>query len=257
MTSIFLVKYPQATIDQLKMDEQLPGDDTSTSTEQGNSRAATLGEGFVAHLSGRTQIWSSPSRRCLEPATIIARAFGEAARTDVRLGERKLAPDGAKLTVGEFRRRQEHGYLDPSTLAEGEVESPFMHRTRVEMWLSDVLSVAHTHDNFIVVSHGAVIEHLHSSLSARPADAMATSFQLCTPGNVHVWSSIELPDRRRLWGCLGTNIDFSIPLAFDALDVGMADLHGLAVNLATDPRYAVGTGGSKPFSPGNDVYYIR
>jgi broad specificity phosphatase PhoE len=258
MTKFVLIKYPQSMLDTIASERTLPPDAQLGLTEEGAGAARLLGDNLVQHVRGRFHIWSSPARRCLEAAEVIAQVLGQRPRTDMRLDERKLFSPGSEITVRDFRQRQERGYLDPSRLQPGEQETPISHRIRVESWLAEIIGSAQSDDVNVVVSHGAVIEHLNSALNGRSPETMATTFTFCAPGHAHLWDAIELPDKRRIWCCLGSNVDMVQPASLQTHLRGLGDLHGLAVDLASDPRFHELTqaGGARPLT-GSGASYIR
>ncbi|WP_037249006.1 phosphoglycerate mutase family protein [Rhodopirellula baltica] len=257
MSSLVLIKYPQSILDTLNQDATVPPDNEIGLSEYGKKVADQIGTNLAGLLKGEFSISSSPALRCTETAKIISGIVGGIRGTDERLDERKLFGPKAEFTVREFRNRQECGYLDPYTLSSGENESPLSHRIRVEGWLAEILGVAKSADIQIVVSHGAVIEHLHSSLSWKPAGAIGSTFNFCAPGHAHLWSAVELPDHRRIWCCLGANVNLADAASCTTPLQGFQDLNGLAVDLASDPRFAnLARAASEDSSMASD-YYIR
>ena len=256
MITILLIKYPESQLDVLGHDAELPPDAQLGLTERGKALAETLGENLAEVLRGRVCVWSGPALRCREVADIIAEKVGGEQEVNSRLDERNVVPSDASISVGEFRAAQERGYLEPSRVAEDEVESPLSHRLRVEAWLAEILGRAKGNECHVVVGHGAVVEHLHSSLNWKPAGAMASSFTFCAPGHAHVWSGIELPDERRIWCCLGANLDLTEAASCASTFRGLDDVDRLAVDLAADPRFQRLAEATSAVSR-DMVYYIR
>lgn len=260
MTKLILIKYPQSELDVMRLDEVMPEDSELGLTDAGRRAAEQLGRAVSETVRGKHAVWSGSAKRSADPARIIADALGVKATTDGRLDERYIGGDTRQLTVGDFRNRQERAYLDPSRLAEGERESPLTHRLRVEGWLAEILSTAAAEDVHVVVSHGAVVEHLHSALSWKPAGAMGSSFTFCAPGHAHLWADVVLPDQRRIWCCLGSNVDLAGSASRERPVRGLDDLDGLAVDLASDPRFQhlAEEAAQGEISPlGSEKYYIR
>lgn len=258
MPSVFLIKYPESLLDNYKLDSPFPPDSEIGLTREGRAVAERIGSNLAARLKGHFFVWSGPALRCSEAARIVATRVGADARQDPRLGERRIFKAESRFTVRDFRSRQERGYLDPAYLSPDEDESPLSHRIRVEAWSAEMLANLKPSDVHLIISHGAVVEHLHSSLSWKPAGAMVSSFAFCAPGHAHVWSMIQLPDGRRIWCCLGSNINLSEILCLNTPLRGLEDLNGLAVGLASDSRFQnlanAGVSGLSAIPP---AYYIR
>jgi len=235
MATLLLVKYPQAAIDVATLQSPLSEVNQAGLTSQGMHDAEAMAKTIATAFEGAARIWSSPASRCVEPANIIARQLGASLRVDERLADRDLASIDTSPTIEEFRQRQERGFLNPSARMAGASESPWMHRARVESWLADVVSQGERDTLHVVVSHGAVIEHIHSALSLKPAAAMEHSFTYCAPSHCHIWSSVELPDGRLIWCCLGANVNLRQSSA--ELSLGRDALDELAADLAMDARF--------------------
>jgi broad specificity phosphatase PhoE len=138
-------------------------------------------------------------------------------------------------TLAEYRLVQEQVYLAPFDAAPNE-ESAVSHRLRVEAWLADRLASREPDMTMVVVSHGAVIEHLQSALCWKPAGAMGATFTMCKPAHAHLWSAVEVPDGRLLWCLIGANL--WLP-ARDASDRQREreDLATLTAQLASAPGF--------------------
>jgi broad specificity phosphatase PhoE len=248
MAKIILLKYPQSQLDVLPPDSPFPTEAKNRLTEDGRRVAQQIAENLARSLKGKFHIHSSPSARCTEPAEILAARLGGQVKSDPDLVERHMFRPKAKFTIRDFRLRQERSYLDPAHTQEDEPESPLSHRLRVEGWLWRNLGGMKPRETHVVVSHGAVIEHLHASLSWRPAGAMAWTFTFCAPGHAHLWSNIELPNGGRVWCCLGANVNLAVADSFETHFRGFKNLDELAVDLASDPRFQqlVAGSASKP-----------
>ena len=254
MATMILIKYPLSRLDMLDKASALPPDRDIGLTDDGRKVAERIGECLNDRVQGNVFVWSGPARRCVEGAGVIAEKLGLRATAAVELDERRMPVVPGETTVGQFRSWQERAYLDPFRGAKE--ESAVSHRLRVAGWLSGRLAEMEEDECHVVVSHGAVIEHLHAALSWKPVGAMMASFVFCAPGRGHLWSTMELPDGRRVWCCLGGNIDVSDPVSWDTPWRGVKDLRSLAVNLAGDARFqslAVSASGEADANP----YYIR
>lgn len=259
MAKFVLLKYPQSVLDTLPLERIMPPDDQIGLTQSGKSTAEQIAVNLAGNIDGDYFIWSSPAFRCVETAQIIGARLGRDPNVDVRLDERRLFYPSSDITVREFRSRQERGYLDPSRPGNGEQESPFAHRPRIEGWLAEILGKTKSNDVHVIVSHGAVIEHLHSAIGWKPSGAMISCFTFCAPGHAHLWGVVELPDDRKIWCCLGANVNLVESASFEAPFSGFKDLNGLAVDLASDPRFQklIEATAGKETARTDDVYYIR
>ena len=103
----------------------LPPDEKNGLTEIGKKTAASIASNIADVTTGSIRIWTGPATRCTETAAIIGRIVGTDPSVDPRLDERKMVRDGERVTLGEFRSRQERGYLNPSRVSADEEESPF------------------------------------------------------------------------------------------------------------------------------------
>ncbi|MDP9174361.1 MAG: phosphoglycerate mutase family protein [Planctomycetota bacterium] len=253
---IILIKYPQSKLDTLPLHTAFPPDHELGLTQKGIDNAELLGKNLASSLNGRFSVWCGSALRTAETADIVAKHVGAKPQSDLRLDERKLFSGSSAVTVGDFRLRQERAYIDPIRLALDEDESPVSHRLRVEAWLAERLGRSNSDEILIVVSHGAVVEHLHSALSWKPAGAMVASFAFCAPAHGHVWGAVNLPDDRRIFCCLGANVRLADTVASSTALQGLDDLDSLAVELASDPRFQQ----NRPPDPAVAMvskYYIR
>ena len=258
MTTLVLMKYPQSVLDTLDRSQALPSDADAGATEAGIEIANRVGKNLMGAISGNYTVWSGPAARCADPARSMSGVIGAELKISPSLAERAMIADGKDASVGDLRSRQEKGFLDPTRPEGASDETPYAHRMRVELWLSDLLSRTCSEEVHVVISHGAVIEHIHSSLHWKPPGAMSSTFSFCAPGHAHVWKAVELPDGRRIWCALASNCDVSQPEAIGLLMRGITDLEGLTVDLASDPRFQGLVGDDLGEIVGvGDVYYIR
>lgn len=237
MTTFAFIKHTQSVLEMLPMDAFFPPDNEMGLTEDGREVAEQISENLATVLRGNFYVYSSPRLRCRQMANILASLVGVDTVTDDRLDERRIFSSENPLSIQEYRSRQERDYLDPFKIQNGEQESPISHRLRVEGWLAETVAMSNPEDVYLVIGHGSVIEHLHSSLHSSPAGAMASHFTFCAPGHAHFWKSIELPDQRSIWCCLGTNINLINSESLTTQLQGFDNLTDLAVGLAIDPRF--------------------
>lgn len=204
MINIILVKHPQSMQDTANPASPRPDDDANGLTPVGRGHATEIGTA-IANEFEAVQVYSSPSPRAAEAAAIIAEQLDIEAIADSALSERRIAQGATGVTLQQYRVLQDQTLLAPFDAPPGD-ESPASHRLRVEAWLAELLSERQSDMSYVIVSHGSVIEHLHSALSWKPVGALKNSFALCEPGHAHLWSALELPDGELVWCLLGTNL---------------------------------------------------
>lgn len=256
MRNILLVKYPQAEIDVLSQEEAFPHESKSGTATKGKDDATTIGKNLALLRLGAIKLVCGPALRCSIPAELIGKELGVEPQVIEALADRNVVLDNEEITIGEFRARQERGFLDPYALPGCGGESSAQHRVRVEAWLVDQLANNES-DTLVVVTHGATLEHLHSVLSAKPAIAMAHTFSFCAPGSAHIWRAIELPDQRKIWCSVSTNVSLLDGEEMDKKYNICSLLGMLEIQLATDDRFSgikVDLDSAKLVK---DVYYIR
>jgi broad specificity phosphatase PhoE len=203
--NIILLKHPESHQDILEPTAKVPSDPENGLTERGREQAQSVAEA-VADIGGHVVVLCSPSLRCREAAEIIATSTGTDAEVSEELADRQMASmDDEGATIAEYRLRQEQVYLAPFDAAADE-ESAVSHRLRVESWLAARLAAREPDMTMVVVSHGAVIEHLQSALCWKPAGAMGATFTMCKPAHAHLWSAVEVPDGRLFWCLIGANL---------------------------------------------------
>ena len=237
MTTFVFIKYPTSVLEGLSGDTPMPPDDELVLTQKGKKFAKATASNLFTILDGDIYIHSSPRSRCKETAETIGAKFNVNIIPDDRLDQRHIFLKDVKYTVQQYRFQQERGYLDSSRVSEGEDESPLSHRIRVEGWLTERIAQSDSNDVHIVVANGSVVEHLHSSMSWKPAGAMSASFTFCDLGHGHIWRSVELPNNQKIWCCLGANINFTNKNSIDTQIQGSNNLLDLTTILATDPRF--------------------
>jgi broad specificity phosphatase PhoE len=237
MTTFIFIKHTQSVLETLPTDVMFPPDSEISLTENGQEIAERIAQNLMAVIRGNLHIYSSPRFRCMQMANVLASSMGVDSVSDDRLDERRIFSTETQISLQEYRSRQERGYLNPFKIQNSEVESPISHRLRVESWLAETIATSNSEDVYLVISHGSVVEHLHSSLHWSPAGAMTARFTFCAPGHAHFWRSIELPDEQSIWCCLGANISLVNSESFATQLQGFDDLTNLAIDLATDPRF--------------------
>jgi len=202
---IILLKHPESLQDRLEATASVPADEENGLTPRGREDAQLIA-GAITDIGGDIVVHCSPSKRCREAAEIIGVSSGVTAQPTAALADRRMGSIAqGRATLAEYRLAQEQVYLAPFDAPAGD-ESPVSHRLRVEAWLADQLESREPGITAVVVSHGAVIEHLQSALGWKPAGAMGATFTMCKPAHAHVWSAVEVPDGRVLWCLLSANV---------------------------------------------------
>jgi broad specificity phosphatase PhoE len=243
-------------LDSLDLNEIMPPDDSLGITQDGEIEARRIAEVLGSCKLGRIGLFCGPRGRSRLQAEIIASSLGVESIVSESLDDRVVFSEGEEISIEEFRARQERGFLDPMKGASSDIESPLCHRLRVEAWLAS-MHAGVACETLIVIGHGATIEHLHSSLSGKPSMAMSHTFSYCAPSNCHLWRSIELPDERKIWCCVGSNVSITRDEEFfEKFDI-CADISVLTAQLASDPAFAALRDSGEAMVGSGPASYIR
>ncbi len=255
---IILLKHPESSQDVIEPTDALPIDQENSLTDQGRAQARAVAEA-IADMGGDVIVHCSPSLRCREAADIVAEVAGSTVEVVAALADRRMTSiEESRTPLAKYRAAQEQVYLAPFDAAPGD-ESAVSHRLRVEAWLAERLAAREPDLTLVIVTHGAVVEHLQSALCWKPAGAMGATFTMCRPAHAHVWVAVEVPDGRVFWCLMAAN--HWLP-ARDKEEIGReaSDLATLSAQLASAPAFEdLAREASTPLDqramPG--TYYIR
>jgi len=149
-------------------------------TERGKQQAENIAE----ELSDKSvnAIYSSPYRRTIETASIIAEHLGLKIELDARLGEVDLGVlDGEPIEEYRkyFKNRMEKF---TKTIKDGETLTDV--KSRAGAFLKDILSL-HKDDNILVVSHGDVLWMMESIFLNTQGEEISSVYH--SPGELKVF----------------------------------------------------------------------
>jgi broad specificity phosphatase PhoE/ribonuclease HI len=157
-TALLLLRHAQTA---LSVERRFSGAGDPPLTEYGERQAAALAARVAAMPGPFAAVWSSPLRRALRTASLVAEALGLEVRVDERLRETDFG-DWEGLTFAEIQERD--GATLTAWLGDQGVAAPggesFAATTRRVRQARDALLAEHPGEQVVVVSHVTPIKVL-------------------------------------------------------------------------------------------------